>query len=247
LSFLALTVAALAQQPATKDQPGPWKRHVITAKLDRFDAPEPHPLTFFTRYPSLLDEDGDFCYLCAEPQKLAAAKLAKQPVAEVHFVGVINVFGIYDVFYRFHTEGAVDWKSILVKTGTNLYREIYHRQPTQPGARAWPSAIRKYGTDLLLVASYSIGGMHSLSKTDYYWFGEAGPVLVDVSPIRTAAKSALPEGQDFWDGDDGFMPQPTSPMTFDFGLCCGGKGHVKVKYTLVGGHIMVSEAHYYPK
>jgi hypothetical protein len=38
------------------------------------DKPKPHPLSYFTQYLWLLDEDSDICYLCTPEKRLAAAK-----------------------------------------------------------------------------------------------------------------------------------------------------------------------------
>src|SRR5271157_2646044 len=107
-----------------------WQRHVGTPKGDWFDQPEPHPLAYFTEYPMLRNESGDFCSLCSPDKRLAEAK--KQQVgSDLRLVGTLGGFEVYDLFYRFKCQGCVDSKSILVKTGPDEYREIYHREPTQ--------------------------------------------------------------------------------------------------------------------
>src|SRR5690349_7014724 len=97
----------IAQTKDEMDRPGPWKRHVMTPKGDWFDTPASHPLAYFTEYPALLDESGDFCYLCTPDKRLAVAKAAKGPRAEVRLVGKIRTLPIYDVYYRFQSEGSI--------------------------------------------------------------------------------------------------------------------------------------------
>jgi hypothetical protein len=177
---VVVALQLIAQTKDETEQPGPWKRHVMTAKGDWFDAPESHPLAYFTRYPALLDESGDFCYLCTPEKRLAAAMAAKEPRAEVRFVGKIRALSIYDVFYRFQSEGSVDWKSILIKTGPDTYREIYHCEPTQVDARALPSTLMRVGKEVLLHAPYSVGGNKGMVEDDYYSFRQNGPIRVDL-------------------------------------------------------------------
>ncbi len=173
----------IAQTKDEMDQPGPWKRHVMTPKDRWFDKPEPHPLAYFTAYPALLNESGDFCYLCTPEKKLAAAKAAKEPRAEVRLVGKIGTLSIYDVYYRFQSEGSVDWKSILIKTGPDSYREIYHCEPTQVDARALPSVLIRVGREVMLHSQYFVGGNKGMVEDDYYSFRPNGPIRVDLPKV----------------------------------------------------------------
>jgi hypothetical protein len=79
---------------------------------------------------------------------MSMAMAAKEPKAEVHVVGTISGLTIYDVFYRFQSEGAIDWKSILVRAGPNRYREIYHDEPIE--GKANPSFFVKLGAETFL-------------------------------------------------------------------------------------------------
>jgi hypothetical protein len=252
MAALILALPLIAQPKTERDQPGPWKRHVMTPKGGWFDTPAPHPLAHFTQYPALLDESGDFCYLCSPEKKLAEAKAAKEPKAEVKLVGTIRGLTIYDVFYHFQSEGAVDWKSILVRTAPKAYREIYHCEPTQVDARALPSIIVRVGTELLLNSRYIAGGNKGMYTDDYYWFGQTGPTLVDFAPIWDAARATLPQGVQLWRGGDGNSPETLPSMKFKLqvwndndALCCR-PGIVEVAFKLDRGHMIVTEAHYNP-
>src|SRR5207249_928577 len=110
-----------------------------TPKGEEDDIPQPHSLSYFTRYPSLRDEDGDFCYLCSAEKRL---ELAKQQVerAEVRRVGIIRGYVIY-VLYYFGRAQEPDWESILVRTQPGQYREIWHYQRNEGGI--WPSFLVK--------------------------------------------------------------------------------------------------------
>jgi hypothetical protein len=190
---IALVLPLFAQQKVaeatnSREKPGLWKRHVGTPKDAWFDSPEPHALEYFTKYPALLDESGDFCFLCSPEKKRATAAAAPEPKAEVHLVGAIKGFSVYDFFYRFTCQGCVDWKSVLVKTGPDSYREIYHREPTQVDARALPSEVVAFGSESLLKSRYFVGGTHGVYLDDYYWFDRVGPTLVDFSPLVKAIR-----------------------------------------------------------
>ena len=68
-----------------------WQRQVLTAKQAWIDTPEPHPLAYFTQYPMLREQTGDFCYLCSPAKRLEEAK--KHDVAvEITRVGSIAGF-----------------------------------------------------------------------------------------------------------------------------------------------------------
>ncbi len=247
-----LALPLVAQPQTDRDQPGPWKRHVMTPKGGWFDTPTPHPLAYFTRYPALLDESGDFCYLCTPQKKLSAAMAAKEPKAEVRLVGTIKGLTIYDVFYRFESDGAVDWKSILIKTAPNVYREILHCEPTHVDARALPSVITQLGTELLLNSRYFAGGNKGMYVDDYYSFDQIGPTLVDFAPILAAGRAVLPKGVMLWGGGDSNSPKTLTLMRFKLqvwndgdGLCCR-PGIVEVTFKLDRGHVVVTGAHYNP-
>jgi hypothetical protein len=182
LAIVLLAAKIVAQTGVEVGQPGPWKRHVITAKGEWFDSSTAHSLAYFTQYPLLLDEE--FCYLCTPGKRLADAKAAKEPRAEVHLVGKIRGLLIYDVFYRFN-DGTVAWKSILVKTGPDRYREIYRREPTQVDARVLPSTLVRIGQETLLHARYSVGGNGGEFEDDYYSFRQNGPIRVDLPQALT--------------------------------------------------------------
>jgi hypothetical protein len=138
--FLLLLAGAIPLSAARE-------RVVMTGKFDFVDKPGTHSLSYFTKYPGLRDVDGDFCLGCSPEKKLAAAK-AQKARTEVKLVGTIQGLAIYDVLYFFDDEPEPQWKSILVRTGPNRYREIWHYQKIQGGI--WPSFLVKAGNQTLL-------------------------------------------------------------------------------------------------
>jgi len=167
-----------------------WERLVLTPKGERIDKPQPHPLAYFTEFPILRNEGESFCARGCSPETLAELKKIKIKT-ELTLVGTLNGFLVYDLFYRYETEGSPDTKTILVKIGPNLYREIYHCEPVTGGPV--PSQFVNSAGMRLLLARYRVGGK-SPDLNDYYLFDQAGSTLLDFGPVLAAAKAALPSG-----------------------------------------------------
>jgi hypothetical protein len=223
--------------PATAE----WQRRVVTPKGERLDSPPSHPLSYFTQYPSLRDEDHDFCYLCSPEKSLAVAKQRKDR-AEVKLVGRVREFEVYDVFYFFDEKAEPDWKSILIKTQPGQYREIWHYQRVEGGI--WPSYLLRVGNETLLGLSDDCYKQQVIQE--YYWFGKDGPVRIDLSPIWKAAEAVVPEGTTTWYLYDGRTDLPAGRI--NVGLirkpgwqCCNG-GVVEVKFELNNGQVVVRGA-----
>jgi hypothetical protein len=179
-----------------------WQRHVLTGKGERTDLAAPHTLEYFTRYPMLREKTDPFCYLCTPEKRLSEAKKYKVKT-ELRYIGTIQGFAIYDLFYRFNKPSEPDWKIILVKSGPNGFREIYHCEPTQVDARAARSSIAIVSREGVLSTIYWHGGNKGGHTDDYYWFNETGPHPLDLTPAIEAAQSALPKGYELWPGTDG--------------------------------------------
>jgi hypothetical protein len=221
--------------PATAE----WPRLVSTPKNRWVDAPKPHPLAYFTQYPSLRDEAGDFCYLCTAEKRLAEAKKTKAR-AKIRLIGTLNGFPVYDVFYYFGSDEKPDWKSIVVKTGRDSYREIYHDQPTQGLVN--PSFLVKAGPDTLL------GLIDDLYRWDeveeYFWFEADGIIRLNFEPVWQAAKKAIPPDRSIWashlSGPSNFPGLTISVgITYPDNYRCCAKGVVKVKFKLDRGQVVV--------
>src|SRR5437773_9355865 len=135
MNWRLIALAGLLSVPACAE----WQRYAVIEGHEFFEAADPHQLTYFMRDALLRPERG-FCYRCTPEQKAKEAR-QNQPKASVQVVGLLNGFAIYDLFFTFDEHGGYlppKWKSILVKTGPNEYREIYHYQPAQSDARADP-------------------------------------------------------------------------------------------------------------
>ncbi len=248
-AFAALPCAILlmAQPPMDRDQHGPWTRYVTTPKGTRIDAPAPNPLAHFTRYPALLDESGDFCYRCSPQKRMSMAMAAREPRAEVHIVGNIKGLTIYDVFYRFRSEGAIDWKSILVRTGADRYREIYHDEPNE--GRPNPSFLIKLGDQMVL-------GVHDneyrMDAVEEYWcFTENGAIRMDLTPVWGAARKAISADQFIIERPGGRVNFPhllisVPTLARDSQPCCEVRGVVTVKLRMQQCAVQAGEVDFQP-
>jgi hypothetical protein len=184
-----LLLAALLALPAS----AAWEHFVGTAKGDRVGTAEPHPMAYFTEYPMLRDESGDFCYLCSEEKRLEEAKKFKIQT-DLKLVGTLAGYAVYDLYYLSEGQDPAS-KLILVKTGPDEYRNIYLRHPTQVDAHAEPSIFVRIGDDQFLEAKYMAGGNHGVFQVEYFWFDETGATLLDLRPILDAAEAVLPPGR----------------------------------------------------
>ena len=247
-----LALLILASAPALP-MGGTWQRHLVNS--DRFDVSEPHPLAYFTEYPLLLELDP--CDDCS-PEKRSAQAKEMGFTSEVAFVGTLEGFAIYDVFYRSQEERE-RWKSILVRTGKDEYREIYHTESFGPaGGSPLSAKIITVGKEQLL-QTRCWDGPRSY-QDDYWFFDKAGPTIVDFSPILTAARSVLPKGMRLYAFEDESTPgthylwqfdHPALTSTLwvlnrDEPYCCSG-GRIDVTFRLNQGRVVVTGKRYDPK
>jgi hypothetical protein len=140
---------------------------------------------------------------------MSMAMAAKEPKAEVRVVGKISGFTIYDVFYRFQSEGAIDWKSVLVRTGADRYREIFHDQPNEGKPNA--SFFVKLGDQMLLGVQDNQYRMDSIGE--YWYFTDNAAFRVDFAPIWNAARKVTPVGQFFIERPDLRRDSPNSVIS----------------------------------
>jgi len=117
VKVLLLVVVAVATAFAD------WTRLSFDSKGGGEDRPTAQPLRYFIKYPSLHDVSGDFCYLCTEKQRRAAAK--KEIVrADVLFLGRFNGRAVYDILYYFDNDPKPAWKSLVVEKGRGKFGEV---------------------------------------------------------------------------------------------------------------------------
>jgi hypothetical protein len=227
-----------------------WERYVHKGKGSGVDHPEPHPLSYFTRNPSLNDAGG-VCNTCP----------SKKQRTEVRLVGKVHGFKIYDVFYYFtrrwinpppgnaelHDE-RLEWKAILVRAGPNQYREIWRSEKTQ--GDIFPSFLFQVGNETLLGLVDECYRLYCEKQN--WWVTKDGVLRIDISPIWKAAGEVLPEGHVIYDEFNGrkhFAAGQTQVRMLKVkksGPYRLAKGAITVNFTLERGQITVTGVKYDP-
>lgn len=239
-AFLLIVLLAL---PATAQ----WSRLIVEPRDElRVDKPEAHPLKYFTEFPRLRDESGEFCYLCTPDKRLAEAKNEKAKT-DVRLVGTTQNFAAYDVMYYFGDDSEPTWKSILVRIGPDSYREIYHDQPAE--GKPNPSFLVKAGEATLLCLRDNI--YRSDAVEECFWFGTDHVERLDFAPVWQAARKAVPPERRIWAYDLNprtnfqIMTIPVGLRSDYNGRCCT-TGVVYVRFKVEGGRVLVIKADFDP-
>lgn len=180
-----------------------WNRTVFSGKGEFQDIPSPHPLSYFTANPFLRDDGNDLCVLCT-PEGRAKSALKYSLHTVVQPVGSLAGYRILEVLYSGGKRNAnepgydkLSWKSILVRTGPNRYKEIFHLQPAGTDEPLKPSGIIPSGNERVLATMDSDGGNSGGCWDGYWWFDRTGPHRLDFSRVEAAIKNALPENARF--------------------------------------------------
>jgi hypothetical protein len=138
----------------------------------------------------LRDDGNDFCADCTpEGKAKSAGKLSIR--VEVKPVGDLAGYRILDVMYSVNG-GGVTWKSILVQTGADSYREIFHLQATYIENSLAPSRIVRSGNEGVLVTMDRDGGNGGGCWEGYWWFDSSGPHALDFSRLLPAISKYTP-------------------------------------------------------
>jgi hypothetical protein len=172
-----------------------WLCKVYSPKGEWLKEAKPHPLSYFIQDPVLRDDANDFCKSCT-PEEKATIHLKMKARSEVRRLGLFGGFIAYDVLFYFQDSKSPDWKFVLLKTGPDEYRKIVQIQRTQHDQYVGPSHIVTCGKEQFLVVRAHAGGNGGVYYGDYFWFGQDGPIVVDVDgPIMKASISAIPKGK----------------------------------------------------
>ena len=159
-----------------------WTRLVVSPKGGLFDEPEAETLDYFTRYPSLHDNGGDFCYLCTESQRFEAAK--KQNVkVDKKFLGRIRGRAIYSLLYYFDDDPDPSWETLLVQKQGDMHGEVLQIHPTYPssitGGLKHPELIKVRNEQLI----HSVSDCYRRYCREFYFrIGTDGPVSLLAPP-----------------------------------------------------------------
>jgi hypothetical protein len=227
-----------------------WHRFVTMRKGSWEDTPAPQPLSYFTRYPSLRIEEDKV--LGTPEQRLAAAKKVKART-ELHLIGNINGFPVYDLFSYVESPyssngGSPDWKSILVKTGPDRYREIYHDEPNE--GKVMPSFLRQLGGETVLGA---FDNQYRMDAAEEFWcFSMGVPIRLNLEPLWQAAMKATPADQYTLAGSPfARVIHSDSVSVNTFQNCnmprCASRGRVHVKFKMQQCSLRVVSSEFEPQ
>jgi hypothetical protein len=178
-----------------------WRRIVFSGKGESTDISTAHPLSYFTTNPFLRDDGGDL----GVGTPAGRAKTAEQYMvtSEVRRLGRLAGFPVVEILYRVGPRGngepaSIRWKFLLVQTGKDVYRDIYHLQTYLTSSPALESAeIVKVGNEWLLTTDDSDGGNGGGCWEEFWRFDSSGPHLLDFSEVKAAIVKGVPEGATF--------------------------------------------------
>lgn len=242
LSFLG-ALALPAGTHGNRKMLAQWRRIVFSGKGESTDVPAPHPLSYFTANPFFRDDGGDLCVVCT-PAGRAKAEQDYVITSEVQRLGSLAGFPVVQILYRVGSRGSnepaeIRWKFLLVQTGKDLYREIYHLQAYYVVPPLKSAEIFKVGDEQVLATDDSDGGNGGGCWDGYWWFDSSGPHQLDFSAVRAAITKHVPSGATFWTtcwalhlGDE----EIKSPVQKSDARChsCGTPGEVTARFRLDG-------------
>jgi len=226
-----------------------WERVIITLTGDRTDVPPPHNLAYFTEAPAERDLDKKFCESCGPKEKAEWDRAIAALRGEIHHVGAVRGFEIFDVFYQSDSERSVApgdpvWKSVLVKIGPDQYREVYHHQGTEDNYEQDSELVGP-----VLKTEYSVGAM-GMRTDEFFWFDETGSTRVNQAWLESAASNVAPHGDDAFTAYGLYATNATPAVVFHIPTStpgrvrCGGPGEAEVTVAMVKGHPVVTNARY---
>jgi hypothetical protein len=237
--YLALAAALCAQTTAD------WKCHIIADDDDStFEPAEPHPLKYFTTT------------RLQEMRKRIAGEQGVEPSqglvgmgGSVRELGRIAGFSIEEVRYNFADQPRFNAKSILVKTGSDEYREIYHLEAT-PMGQVHETVLIGAGLTNILFTMYRTSGHPGSAFYDRFWIGKDGPVRADFKPIWQAVEKVVPKESFILDASVS-SSAPTLTLSariqdYNNDAASGHLGYADVRFNLNRGRAVVVGAKYQP-
>lgn len=248
LSLLVIFVPAITQAQ--------WQRIIAgSVSWNNPDHPTAHPLAYFTQHPFLRAYENSLCH-SNDPANCANEYKAK---VSARTVGIIEGFKIIELTYTFTPQKDPDndlpqiWKSLLVKTGADSYREIFHLQNnlTDP-PKLEPSKIVHIGPETVLMTQDSDGGNGGGCFEGYWWFDRDGPHSLDFAPMIAAISKKIPANATFtptcWalDLDRGELKSWVQKRNAEC-HACGGLGEVRAELRLHNGQVEAANIRFQPE
>lgn len=224
-----------------------WQRIVAIDTDYPPDTPAPHALSYWTSDPIQRNEGNSLCLGCRLEDGYVVSTQDYKAACKVSKIGVLSNYAIKQIDCRIGGDSEVStmftkgaYKFILVQTGPDQYREIYHLQDGggefQP---LKPARIIDIGAESILATYDPDSGNGGGCSDGYWWFDTAGPHQVDFSAVSGAIAQRLPHNATFtmgcWALDLDHQQIKTWAQRADAEChACGGIGEVTAHFTLSG-------------
>jgi hypothetical protein len=172
-----------------------WTRYLPNTSDD---TPGPHSLNYFTHDALLRGpwDAKDVCEGCTPEEK---AEIRSKVRVEIVKAVEVQGFEVYVVTYSCSCSQAggpfLPARSVLVRTGSDEFREIFYaRQFDQDAGLPYPAVVSASQEQTLLWFWLDTGGNKHPMEEYYFRFDSQGPTRVDLKPVWGAASSVLPSG-----------------------------------------------------
>ncbi len=222
-----------------------WERKVGTEKVEFIDTPAPHSLQYFLRNECAGHTPYDRLPTC----DTSRAKLRILARVEGYTIYLLD----YCSMLPYEPEEAVLARSVLVRSKSNEYHEIYHRSRLLN--RSSIPTVRFLAIDRtwVLMATYEVDGLYPQTYWDFFNVGENGVRLMHDEALVKSAKEQLPDDSILWRLVERFNFETmtwsvgTEPKVVTIGrkvACC--TGNITVRFAIEKGDFVAREAAYHP-
>jgi hypothetical protein len=243
------------------------ERTLATTNVDRHDIPIPHPLTWWTRNPLRLDEDGSLRLGKSPDDGHIITARDYRVEQKVTTLGIISGHQIIEILTTIHAGphlvfyGSPDsdlppyqWKSLLVQVGADhRYAEIYRLQ-SQYGLYLpmTSAAIYGVGQDAILGTDDRDSGNGGGCTDGYWWFDAVGAHPVDFSPLDHAIARAIPPNSTYMQRCGAIRAEKfelESWVQRRDAKChaCDGLGEIHATYKIEKGSAVPTSVHFEPE
>jgi hypothetical protein len=205
LAFVALSLVLIVDVSGQAE----WQTIIHTLLGGRPTPADPHPLRYWTLNPILRHRGNSLCMGC--PRRGGGVITEKDYTAEskVTDLGTMAGYRILQVNNRVVAKDApadtpisknppeyrrhIDYKILLVQTGADEYREIYHLENDWNAFQPLtPARIIQTDFEAVLVTMDSDGGNGGGCLSAFWWFDKSGPHSLNFDATDVAIKNNIP-------------------------------------------------------
>jgi hypothetical protein len=235
---------------------GGWPRTMNAGKGDWVDSPPPHPLAYYQVDPCLRPESDNLftAFGCIPTTEAKELERRAKTTTQVTEIGRIGGFMVYDLWYStgmYNTPGQRDLRSVLIKTGSDEYRELdVFELFGYPDAFPASQIVQMDGQELLIVEAHNGGNNNHIFKTPYI-FREGGPEKADFSAVDKTVKALLPPYMSIRGSDEDFASMETIVElyrndTHKPPVAVKERARITITYRFLDGHAVVTGNTYEP-